>query len=114
MIQGQTEGRTSRQPLPMTLWATARAMLIAAIAGPIAGIIALYIGSALIRWTGHWIGGKASARTIRAAMAWSTVPGDMGVVTLDSRACPLWSGNVYDRDAKPSGEAGFVKSAKHT
>ena len=43
--------------------------LIAAIVGPIAGIIALYIGSALIRWTGSWIGGKASSQTIRAAMA---------------------------------------------
>lgn len=48
--------------------------LIAAIVGPIAGIIALYIGGALIRWTGSWIGGKASSRSIRAAMAWSTVP----------------------------------------
>ena len=34
----------------------------------------LYIGSALIRWTGSWIGGKASSLSIRAAMAWSTVP----------------------------------------
>ena len=49
-------------------------LLIAAIVGPIAGIITLYIGSALIRWTGSWIGGKASSQSIRAAMAWSTVP----------------------------------------
>jgi len=48
--------------------------LIAAIAGPISGLITLYIGSALIRWTGHWMSGNASSQNIRAAMAWSSVP----------------------------------------
>jgi len=48
--------------------------LIAAIAGPIGGIIGLYIASALIRWTGSWIGGNASSQNIRAALAWSSVP----------------------------------------
>lgn len=48
--------------------------LIAAIAGPIGGIISLYIGSALIRWTGNWIGGKSTSENIRAAIAWSSVP----------------------------------------
>ncbi len=48
--------------------------LIAVIAGPILGVIYLYIGSALICWTGHWIGGKASSQNIRAAFVWSGVP----------------------------------------
>ncbi|MEW6356784.1 MAG: YIP1 family protein [Planctomycetota bacterium] len=48
--------------------------LIAAIAGPVGGIISLYIGGALIRWTGTCIGGMAPAQHIRAAMAWSSVP----------------------------------------
>ncbi len=48
--------------------------LIAAIAGPIGGIISLYIASALIRWTGTWIGGNASSQNIRAALVWSNVP----------------------------------------
>lgn len=48
--------------------------LIAAIVGPIGGIISLYIGSVLIRWTGTWIGGNVSSQNIRAALAWSSVP----------------------------------------
>jgi hypothetical protein len=49
-------------------------ILIAAIIGPIGGIITLYIGGALIRWTGSWIGGNASSQNVRAALAWSSVP----------------------------------------
>ena len=48
--------------------------LILAIAGPISGLIGLYIFSALIRWTGNWMSGNASSQNIRAAMAWSGVP----------------------------------------
>ncbi len=48
--------------------------LILAIAGPISGLIVLYVGSALIRWTGNWMGGNASSQNIRAAIAWSSVP----------------------------------------
>jgi hypothetical protein len=48
--------------------------LIAAILGPVAGIIGLYIGGALIHWTGKWIGGKGSPENIRAAIAWSSIP----------------------------------------
>ncbi len=48
--------------------------LIAAVGGPIVGIIGLYIGGALLRWTGNWIGGIASSENIRAAIAWSSVP----------------------------------------
>jgi hypothetical protein len=45
-----------------------------AIVGPISGILGLYIGGALVRWTGTWIGGVASSQNIRAAIAWSSVP----------------------------------------
>ena len=48
--------------------------IVAAVGGPIAGLIGLYIGGALIHWTGTWIGGKTSAENIRAAIAWSSVP----------------------------------------
>ena len=48
--------------------------IVAAVGGPIAGVIGLYIGGALIHWTGTWIGGKTSAENIRAAIAWSSVP----------------------------------------
>lgn len=49
-------------------------LLVAAIAGPITGIISLSLGGALIRWSGSWIGGNASSQNIRAAIAWSSVP----------------------------------------
>ena len=48
--------------------------ILAAVLGPFTAVISLYIGSALICWTGKWIGGIASSQNIRAAMAWSSVP----------------------------------------
>lgn len=47
---------------------------IAAIAGPIFGIIFIYLYSAAIYLTGGWIGGQASGQHLRAAIAWSSVP----------------------------------------
>lgn len=47
---------------------------VALIVGPIVGLASLYISSWLLRWTGKWIGGKASSEHIRTAIAWSTVP----------------------------------------
>lgn len=48
--------------------------LLAVIAGVMIGILSLFISSALIRWTGSWLKGKARAQEIRAAIAWSGVP----------------------------------------
>jgi hypothetical protein len=42
--------------------------------GPLIGIIELYLGSALISWTGRWIGGNAESDEIRTAVAWANVP----------------------------------------
>ena len=42
--------------------------------GMIAGVIALYLGGALIRWTGSWLGGQASTGQVRAALAWGRMP----------------------------------------
>lgn len=33
--------------------------------GPVLGLLALYVGAALLRWRGRWIGGRASAQEIR-------------------------------------------------
>lgn len=46
----------------------------AVLLGPIFGVLTLYISSALIAWTGRWIGGSAPSRHIRTAMAWAGVP----------------------------------------
>lgn len=50
--------------------------------GVIGGIIGLLLFAALLRWTGAWIGGKASQEQLRAAIAWSNVPVIVGL--------PLW------------------------
>jgi hypothetical protein len=49
-------------------------LLIVVAAGSIGGIVSLYLFGALFRWTGGWMGGKASAENLRAAIAWSSVP----------------------------------------
>lgn len=48
-------------------------LLAALIVGPVAGIAMLYLGGALLRWTGRWIGGRATSRDIRCAIAWAGV-----------------------------------------
>ena len=48
-------------------------LTIVAIA-PLVCILVLYLVSALTRWTGKWLGGKATQEQIRAAYAWSYIP----------------------------------------
>lgn len=45
------------------------------VVGLIFSIVFLYINGAVTRWTGKGLGGQASSVNIRAAMAWSMVPG---------------------------------------
>lgn len=47
---------------------------IALTLGPLAGLVSLFVGGALVRWTGSWIGGDGSLKDIRAALAWGVVP----------------------------------------
>lgn len=49
-------------------------IVFAVVGGVFSGLIGLYLLSALVRWTGKWIGGNASSEHIRTAMAWSGVP----------------------------------------
>jgi hypothetical protein len=39
------------------------------------GVVGLYIGAVILRWSGGLLGGVASRVEVRAAMAWSQVPG---------------------------------------
>jgi hypothetical protein len=39
------------------------------------GVVGLYIGAVILRWSGGLIGGVASRVEVRAAMAWSQIPG---------------------------------------
>jgi len=49
-------------------------LLVALIGGPLGGILSLYVSSALIKWTGNWIGGRGTFEEIRISNAWSNVP----------------------------------------
>jgi hypothetical protein len=49
-------------------------LLLAVTLGPVFGIIGLYIGGALLHFTGRWLGGAGSREEIRASIAWGTVP----------------------------------------
>lgn len=44
------------------------------IVGSLGGLLSLYLSGFILKWTGGWIGGKGSAREIRAALAWSNIP----------------------------------------
>ncbi len=49
-------------------------VVLAVAAGPLFGILGLYINAALMAWTGRLLRGHATQRTLRAAIAWSSVP----------------------------------------
>ncbi len=42
--------------------------------GVLAGLIMLYLGGAVIQWTGSWFGGRGTAAEVRAALAWGRMP----------------------------------------
>ena len=39
------------------------------------GVVGLFIGGAILKWSGGLLGGVASSVEVRAAMAWSQIPG---------------------------------------
>ena len=45
-----------------------------AIGGPLSGVFGLFVGGYLLRKTGSWLGGSASVREVRAAIAWGSIP----------------------------------------
>lgn len=49
-------------------------MVLVILGGSFVGVLGLYVGSFVIRWTGKWIGGVGNTQHIRAAMAWANVP----------------------------------------
>lgn len=50
--------------------------------GAAIGPLTLFLGSWLVRWTGSWLGGRATAAELRTALAWGQVP--------TVSAMPLW------------------------
>lgn len=45
------------------------------------GMLSITIGTALIYWTGKWIGGQGTFYPIRAAVSWSNVPNTVIIAT---------------------------------
>ena len=62
-----SRGISEALSLPMIL-------MIVVVGGAGVGILMLYVGSILFRWTGRWLGGKATSAELRTAFAWSSVP----------------------------------------
>lgn len=60
-------------------WSSSSILLFAIFAGPIVGLIRLYLGTLLIAWTGSWIGGRGNRVHIRASLAWSQIPAIWGL-----------------------------------
>lgn len=48
-------------------------LLIAAVLATFAGMLGILITSALLHWTGKWLGGKSTFLEMRAAVTWSNV-----------------------------------------
>src|SRR5271170_7105571 len=46
------------------------------------GVISLYIGASVLRWSGSMLGGVADNIEMRAAIAWSSVPGIAAAIVL--------------------------------
>ena len=49
-------------------------LLLVLVVAPIFAVLMLYLVALLLRWTGRWLGGVASSRDLRAALAWGCVP----------------------------------------
>jgi len=51
------------------------------------GMLGITISTALIYWTGKWIGGEGKYQTVRTAVAWSNAPNVIVVA--------IWAGMIY-------------------
>ncbi|MBS0620801.1 MAG: YIP1 family protein [Verrucomicrobia bacterium] len=60
------------------------------------GMIGIGVTSWLLHWTGKWIGGKGNYQTIRAAVAWATVPNSVTIL-MWVLLTGVFGGLVFDR-----------------
>lgn len=75
-------------------------LLITLIAGPLIGIIGLYIFSYLVFWTGKGLNGQGSPLTIRTATAWANVP-TIVILIVTIPALLLFGGDFFTGTAIP-------------
>lgn len=69
-------------------------LLAAVLAGPIAGVIGIYVGAWLLTVSGRWIGGEAPGAHLRAALAWGNLPNVAGLL-LWAPALALVGGEMF-------------------
>lgn len=55
-------------------------VLAAVVLATFVGMLGITIGSALVTWTGKWIGGKANFQKVRTAVSWSNVPNILSII----------------------------------
>jgi hypothetical protein len=55
-------------------------LLITLVGGPVFGLFYLYIGSAVFKLIGNWLGGDGSYTYLRAFIAWSSIPTILGLL----------------------------------
>jgi len=55
-------------------------LILIAVFGSLAGIVGVYIGGEIFRWVGGKLGGVATSQQVRAAIAWSYLPGIVSVI----------------------------------
>ncbi len=56
-------------------------LLLCLLAGPLLGVIELYLGAWLIARIGRFIGGEAEPAQVRSVMAWAGLPNVVGLLT---------------------------------
>src|SRR5215475_2159229 len=64
---------------PLNDW---RRALIFVVSGAVFGLIWLFPSALILSWVGRLLGGEATARQMRAVIAWCTVPAILGAVVI--------------------------------
>src|ERR1700761_8636801 len=102
-IEGIVTARTTYMVLPLAMLGTIAGFFLQLLAanlaahvadwrfwlgvivgGAVVGVIWLYWSSLLLKWIGYMLGGDATARQLRAALAWSTLPSIVGALIVAS------------------------------
>jgi hypothetical protein len=83
-------------------------LVTAMIAGPLGGLIMLYLSGALVRWTGSLLGGVANSVQVRAALAWGQVP-TIGILIVWGVQIALLGKELFSSET-PSLDAGELRA----
>jgi hypothetical protein len=71
-VSGVLDNAVLRSAGDALAWPTI--VLIAVVAGPIGGVIGIYLWGWVVHTTGRWLKGRAAMHEVRAAIAWGNMP----------------------------------------